>query len=138
MKAAELKTILKPLIKECIKEVIFEDGVLSGIISEVAQGLSTGVPLVEQRKPQTKAPKKAAAAHQQKKQHERKQLLDSINKDAYNGVNIFEGTEPMSTGGTSSNTPQPAGVFSDTAPSDPGVNIDGILNIAGTRWGKFI
>ena len=138
MKAAELKTILKPLIKECIKEVIFEDGVLSGIISEVAQGLSAGAPLVEQRKPQTKAPNKVAPAHQQKAQQERRQLLDSINKDAYNGVNIFEGTEPMSTGGTSSNTPQPAGVFSDTAPSDPGVNIDGILNIAGTRWDKFI
>ena len=138
MKAAELKTILKPLIKECIKEVIFEDGVLSGIISEVAQGLSAGAPLVEQRKPQAKAPNKVATARQQKQQHERRQLLDSINKDAYNGVNVFEGTEPMNGGGTPSDTPQPAGIFSDTASNDPGVNIDGILNIAGDRWGKFI
>lgn len=138
MKAAELKTILKPLIKECIKEVIFEDGVLSGIISEVAQGLSTGAPLVEQRKPQTKAPNKTAAIRQQKQQQERKQLLDSINKDAYNGVNVFEGTEPMNGGGAPSENPQPAGIFSDTASNDPGVNIDGILNIAGDRWGKFI
>ena len=54
MDKAELKAVLKPLIKECIKEAIFEEGVLSGIITEVAQGLTSGTPLVESA-PVTKA-----------------------------------------------------------------------------------
>jgi len=68
----------------------------------------------------------------------RKELIESINKDAYGGVNIFEGTEPMPTGGSPSSTPQQGSPLADVAPNDPGVNIDGILNIAGDAWGKFI
>jgi hypothetical protein len=136
MDKAELKAVLKPLIKECIKEAIFEDGVLSGIISEVAQGLSAGTPLVEQRKPSPKPAKKLAnkapSQRQQIMEQERKQLLNSINKDAYNGVNVFEGTDASEHG------PQPGSPLGDVASSDPGINIDGILNIAGDSWGKFI
>jgi len=142
MDKAELKAVLKPLIKECIKEAIFEDGVLSGIISEVARGLSAGTPMVEQRKPSPKPAKKLAnkapPQRQQIMEQERKQLLSSINKDAYNGVNVFEGTEAMSSGGAPSEAPQPGSPLGDVASSDPGINIDGILNIAGDSWGKFI
>ena len=139
MDKAELKAVLKPLIKECIKEVIFEDGVLSGIITEVAQGLTAGTPLVES------APKTKARPQPQRKQQRnsasqraRKDLIDSINRDAYGGVDIFEGVEPMSSGGQPSGEPQPGSPLGDVAPNDPGVNIDGILNIAGDSWGKFI
>ena len=135
MNKAEIKAILKPLIKECIKEAIFEEGVLSGIVTEVAQGLSAGKPLVESApaaKPQPQAPVRSAKAEQA-----RKELIESINKDAYGGVNIFEGTEP-SRKPQPSGAPQPGGPLSDIAPNDPGVNIDGILNIAGDSWGKFI
>ncbi len=138
MNKAEIKAILKPLIKECIKEAIFEEGVLSGIITEVAQGLSAGTPLVESapvvnvRPQQPKAPARSNAAEQA-----RKDLIESINKDAYGGVNIFEGTEPA-TKPAPSGTPQPGSPLSDVSPSDPGVNIDGILNIAADAWGKFI
>jgi len=138
MNKAELKAVLKPLIKECIKEAIFEDGVLSGIISEVAQGLSAGAPLVEQRKPTPKRANPAPSQRQQEMKQERKQLLNSINKDAYNGVNVFEGTEAISSGGSSSESAPPGSPLGDIAPSDPGINIDGILNIAGDSWGKFI
>lgn len=138
MDKAELKAVLKPLIKECIKEAIFEDGVLSGIISEVAQGLSAGAPLVEQRKPTPKRANPAPSQRQQKTNQERKQVLNSINRDAYNGVNVFEGTEAISSGGNSSESPQPGSPLGDIAPGDPGINIDGILNIAGDSWGKFI
>ena len=145
MQKAELKAVLKPLIKECIKEVMFEDGVLSGIISEVAQGLSVAAPLVEQKTPQKKATptqsRKAPAndARRNARQQARNELIESINKDAYGGVNIFEGTEPMASGGNpQSSTPQPGSPLSGTDPSDPGVNIDGIMNIAGDAWGKFI
>ena len=67
----------------------------------------------------------------------RKDLIESINKDAYGGVNIFEGTEAMPTGATSGD-PKPGSPLGDIAPNDPGVNIDGIMNIAGDAWGKFI
>tara|TARA_B100001250_G_scaffold409395_1_gene433643 strand:- start:691 stop:1107 length:417 start_codon:yes stop_codon:yes gene_type:complete len=138
MNKAELKAVLKPLIKECIKEVMFEDGVLSGIISEVAQGLTTGVPLTEtvstpKPPPRNKVSKRSPAAAQA-----RQELIESINKDAYGGVNIFEGTEPMHAAGKPSSEPQPGNPLGDVAPNDPGVNIDGILNIAGDAWGKFI
>ena len=138
MKRAELKAVLKPLIKECIKEAIFEEGVLSGIITEVAQGLTTGATLTESA-PATKA-NPAPKINKRPSGHDRsrKELIDSINKDAYGGVNIFEGVEPMTTGGTPSSTPQPGSPLGDVSPNDPGVNIDGILNIAGDAWGKFI
>ena len=139
MNKAELKAVLKPLIKECIKEAIFEEGVLSGIITEVAQGLTAGTPLVEsappakeRRQPQ-RTPKRSAQA-----ERSRKELIESINKDAYGGVDIFEGVEPMTSGGRSSAEPQPGSPLGDVAPNDPGVNIYGILNIAGDAWGKFI
>ncbi len=138
MNRAELKAVLKPLIKECIKEAIFEEGVLSGIITEVAQGLTTGATLTESApvKKVRQAPKinKRPPAHDRS----RKELIDSINKDAYGGVNIFEGVEPMPAGASPSNTPQPGNPLGDISPGDPGVNIDGILNIAGDAWGKFI
>ena len=139
MDKAELKAVLKPLIKECIKEVIFEDGVLSGIITEVAQGLTAGTPLVESA-PVTKARPQPQKKQQRTSQSHRarKELIDSINRDAYGGVDIFEGVEPMTSGGKPSGEPQPGNPLGNVAPNDPGVNIDGILNIAGDQWGKFI
>lgn len=138
MKKAELKAVLKPLIKECIKEAIFEDGVLSGIIAEVVQGVTSDKALIESkqsltsRPQQRNIPERSTAAAQA-----RKELIDSINKDAYGGVDIFEGTEPISAAGNSSE-PQPGSPLGDIAPNDPGVDINGILNIAGDAWGKFI
>ena len=141
MQKAELKAVLKPLIKECIKEVMFEDGVLSGIISEVAHGLTAATPLVERKAPQKKAapPQKRQAPVNDANSLARQEVINSINKDAYGGVNIFEGTSPMSSAGNPAGGPvQPQSPLSGTDPSDPGVNIDGIINIAGDAWGKFI
>ena len=139
MNKAELKAVLKPLIKECIKEVMFEEGVLSGIISEVAQGLSSALPLVEQKPARAAKPaQKTAPAPTPQRSKARQELIESINKDAYGGVNIFEGTEAMASGGATGEKPPPGGPLGNIAASDPGVNIDGILNIAGDAWGKFI
>ena len=90
MKKQELKKILKPLIKECIKEVIFEDGTLSSIISEVVKGV--GEPLVEtkQRFPTKKQPQYETDEQAKIRLNEqRKKMMDTIGKDAYNGVNLF-------------------------------------------------
>jgi len=118
MNKNELKKILKPLIKECIKEVIFEeDGALSHIIKEVTVGLSGKQHLTE-----TKVrPPKPKKNNQQLKQR-KKQLLDAIGKDAYGGVNIFEGTTPAPA--SSSNQQGP---LADVAPNDPGVDISGLF-----------
>ena len=136
MKKAELQKLLKPMIKECIKEVIFEEGILSNIVSEVASGLGKST-LVESRQVDSEreisnnnrlASQKAAIAKR------REELLSSINKDAYGGVDLFEGTEPLSSGGTPGAGPSTQGPLSDIDPSDPGVDISSIVGMSGNRW----
>ena len=124
MKANDLKKVLKPLIKQCIKEVIFEEGVLSGIISEVVKGVSTAPVIREQ---------KVAAAptngHTKTKlEEQRKKMMDVIGKSSYNGVNVFEGVEPV----RESNQQSP---LANIAPGDSGVDISGLLN---SNWSKLI
>ena len=120
MNKNELKKVLKPLIKECIKEVILEeDGALSHIIKEVAIGMSGKQQITEVKQVAPAPPKRN---NQQLKQR-KKQLLDAIGKDSYNGVNIFEGITPA---------PSPTagggkGALSDVSPSDPGVDITNLF-----------
>jgi len=140
MNKTELKKMLKPLIKECIKEVIFEDGTLSNIVSEVAQGLNRA-PLVEARAP-TPEPsfdsgvdrEVIAEQRRQQSREQQQQLLSAIGADAYGGINVFEGTEALSSGGSVSSGPTQKGPLSDMDPSDPGVDISGILGMSGGRW----
>jgi hypothetical protein len=143
MKKSELKKILKPLIKECIKEVVFEEGILSNIVSEVASGLGR-TPIVESAAPAAPAfessvdreqllAEQRAAAEKQKSE-----LLSAINSDAYGGVDIFEGTRPLPRGGKVSSEPQSQGPLSDIDPNDPGIDISGILGLAGNRWSAHL
>ena len=135
MKKSELKQVLKPLIKQCIKEVIFEEGILSGIITEVVGGLTHQTQdnqIVESKaspEPFTRS------SH---KEETRKRLAEAISKDAYNGVNIFENIEPLSTKGSPSKSPSASSPLSTYAPNDPGVNIDGILSVAKNNWAKLL
>lgn len=127
MKKNELKKILKPLIKECIKEVIFEEGTLSTIISEVMKGTSGSQPIVETK---TRQPKQDFIRQErqerkvQEAKNRKRKLLDSIGKDAYNGVNLFEGT----TAAPTPSSGQGQGPLDGVAPSDPGVDISGIFS----------
>ena len=131
MKRNELKKVLKPLIKECIKEVIFEEGVLSGLISEVLKGTS-GAQLVSEAAPKRPAKPKAdfvkkQDAREDKINNLRKSLTEAIGKEAYGGVDIFEGVEPISKAGA----PGPVGPSSPLqtyAPNDAGVDISAIFN----------
>ena len=131
----DLKKILKPLIKECIKEVIFEEGVLSTVISEVMKGTSGSQRIVETERPRQK---QQDFARQERKMQEvkarKKKLLDSIGKDAYNGVNLFEGTTPA----PAPRTNQGQGPLDDVAPNDPGVDISGIFSGHSAKiWKKL-
>ena len=134
MKKNELKNMLKPLIKECIKEVIFEEGALSTIISEVMKGTSGSQPIVENKTQQTKHDFAKQERKMEEVKQRRKKLLDSIGADAYNGVNLFEGTTPAPppTGGNGH------GPLDGVAPSDPGVDISGLFSGHSSQiWQKL-
>jgi hypothetical protein len=135
----ELKKILKPLIKECIKEVIFEDGTLSGIISEVAKGLQ-GTPqrsMVQKAAPtkqtiQESQPSEAVLEARKSLDETKRQLQESTGLSG-----IFENTTPLRSGGAPSTTNNGGGALRDVDPSDPGVDISGIMKIAGGSWGQL-
>jgi len=122
MKRSEFKNKVKPIIRECIKEILFEEGVLSGIISEVIKSTNNNVvyetkkvepqkELINERK---EIKKKASAT--------KKKLLDAIGKEAFNGVNIFEGTRPMRAAAASDGHSP----LSNIEPEDSGVDISKI------------
>jgi|TARA_R100000081_G_C4784929_1_gene153905 hypothetical protein len=134
MKKNELKKILKPLIKECIKEVIFEEGALSTIISEVMRGTSGSQQIVETRAQQPKQDFARQERKMQEAKERKRKLLDSIGKDAYNGVNLFEGTTPA----PAPSAGQGQGPLDGVAPSDPGVDISGIFSGHSAKiWQKL-
>tara|TARA_Y100000310_G_scaffold328085_1_gene395577 strand:+ start:838 stop:1218 length:381 start_codon:yes stop_codon:yes gene_type:complete len=126
MKSNELKKVLKPLIKQCIKEVIFEEGVLSGIISEVVKGVDAA-PVIREQK-QVSKPKPTNGVAKKKLQEQRKKVLDAIGRDSFNGVNIFEGTEPA----REDNQQSP---LANVDAGDPGVDIGSLFN---SNWSKLI
>ena len=129
MKTNELKKVLKPLIKQCIKEVIFEDGVLSGIISEVVKGVNV-TPVIKEEKTKTMFDLEERKEKKSKMlKEQRKKILDSIGKDSFNGVNVFEGTDAMA---PESNSHSP---LANVAPNDSGVDIGGLFN---SNWSKLI
>ena len=126
MKKSDLKKVLKPLVKECIHEVLLEEGLLSNVVSEVAKGLSTNV-VTESRQPARQKPKSGSdhtAIH-------RKRMLEAISKDAYNGVDLFEGTTPIEapTAGK--------GEVDLGAPTDPGIDISSILGTSSEIWKRL-
>ena len=145
MNKSELKKILKPIVKECIRESLYESGVLSSIISEVVQGVVGGTnnQVLEQRAPApTPAPAvenrevEEARAQQrlQELKNTKEKLLSAIGQSGYNGVNVFEGTEPLKSGGSPTAGPTPGG---DRDPNDPGINIDALTNNLGGVWKKL-
>ncbi len=126
MKKSDLKELIKPLVKECIHEVLLEEGLLSNVVSEVAKGLQPQNMVVESRAPQAQAP---APKPKQDNTAQRKKLLDAIGKDAYNGVDLFEGTTPAP-----AQREQRAGSVDLGDPSDSGVDISSLMGGATKMW----
>tara|TARA_R110002020_G_scaffold156734_1_gene338984 strand:+ start:1112 stop:1513 length:402 start_codon:yes stop_codon:yes gene_type:complete len=129
MKKADLKRLIKPVVKECIHEVLLEEGLLSNVVAEVAKGMQGN--LVVESAP-VRSNTNTSMAHQsndsrEKIREHRRQLMDSIGKDAYNGVNLFEGTEPAS-----GNPKQ--GSTDLGHPRDAGVDISSILGNSSQIW----
>jgi|TARA_R110000851_G_scaffold186291_3_gene335600 hypothetical protein len=141
MNKNELKKILKPLIKQCIKEVVFEEGVLSSIITEVVRGVNpTGQQLVRENNTQKSVPqdleKQQVLQARWKKEQERKRQL--LNATGFQGVDLFEGTEPLSSAGSPNSAPAVQGALGGIDPNDSGVDISGILAVGSGNWSKLI
>ena len=49
-------------------------------------------------------------------------------------IDLFEGTEPLSSAGSATHNSQAQGPLSGIDPTDAGVDISGIMGIAGNRW----
>ena len=143
MKKSDLKKVLKPIVKECIQEALIEEGLLSGVIAEVVKGLSAGQqPIVEQKQSTEERNRLANEEIQRRKtkiNETRKQMLDAIGQSAYNGVNIFEGTDALSSGGTPDAPAATQGPLSGIAPGDAGVDISGLLGNGNKRiWNSLL
>jgi hypothetical protein len=131
MKKSDLKKVIKPLVKECIQEVLLEEGLLSNVVSEVVKGMSEA-PIVEQR---SAAPRQVVREpNNSQLKEQRKKLLGAINQDAYNGVDLFEGTQAMS----SYEAQEPKGGSVDLGnPSDAGVDISSIMGASSQIWERL-
>ena len=142
MNKDELKKILKPLIKECIKEVMFESGVLSRVVSEVASGMMDNRQVLSEAKPSLQNTAEVVVRDKrpdpvnQKLVEYKKKFAESVSKENYGGVDLFEGTEPLKSGGTPNAGPK-MGPMANLDPEDEGVNIDGLMQVAGGVWSKL-
>lgn len=133
MKRSELKKVLKPLIKECIKEVVFDEGVLSGLISEVLKVANAPQPIIESVPKEVPQPR-PTSKKQDSLNEIRKSLTEAIGKEAYGGIDVFEGLDPISKGGSPGATPA-SSPLQTYAPNDAGVDISSLVS---GKWKNLI
>ena len=139
MNKTQLKKLIKPVVKECIQEVLIEEGLLTEVVSQVTAGLAKQ-PIVENKQKKKNENlfnedlqmKRKTQEVNRKLQEHRRKLLDSIGKDAYNGVDLFEGTEPMRESGTPGVAHKPNVLGDD--PTDAGVDISSLMGNASKVW----
>ena len=141
MKKSEFKKLIKPIVNECIKESLMEDGLISGIIAEVVRGISAPQPIVEATAPKSdptvERMKRNAFSKEQsgKLKEHRAKLMSAIGGEAYNGVNLFEGTTPAPAQGSPN---QQANPMSGQQSSDAGVDIGNLFGSVGSSWGAHM
>tara|TARA_R100001510_G_scaffold52053_1_gene52457 strand:- start:273 stop:692 length:420 start_codon:yes stop_codon:yes gene_type:complete len=139
MKKSQLKKVIKPIVEECLNEVLLEKGLLSSIISEVVKGIQPLQQSPAQQKPVIQENKLMQQQRQELQEQkyemmkaQKRKLLDA----AGFGVDVFSGTQPIEEAVDPSNGQ--AGALSGVAPSDPGVDIAGIMAVANRDWSKMI
>ncbi len=138
MKKTQLKQLIKPLVKECIHEVLLEEGLLTEVVSQVIAGMprqklveSTPTP-PRSEKTYIKERRQKATQTKNKLNEHRKKMMDAIGSDAYNGVDLFEGTEPLRQAGNPGESHR-ASVLGDD-PTDSGVDISSIMQGSSQIW----
>ena len=129
MKKNDLKQLIKPLVKECIHEVLIEEGLLSNVVAEVAKGMQGSLIVEAAPVNNFEAPQEQRSRSNEKALASRKKLMEAIGADAYNGVNLFEGTEPMQ-----AQAEPRAGSVDLGNPSDAGVDISSLVGGASKMW----
>lgn len=130
MKKKDLKNILKPVVEEIIKEMIFQEGALSTLIGECLKFSSSKNEMSIQTKEVFKEEKKINEA--------KNKLMKSIGSEAYNGVDVFKGTKPLSESRTSSSKLDAPSPLASYAPNDPGVDVNKIFGSEMTNmWKKL-
>ena len=122
------------MVKECIKECLYEEGILSSVVSEVVRGMGTTVIKEEVAPPVFAKPTQQQSSNNQALNEHKQKLLDAIGKEAYGGIDLFEGTTPASP----DRSPELTSPLGDTDPSDPGVDISGIVALGGKKWKAFM
>ena len=138
MKKTQLKQLIKPLVKECIHEVLLEEGLLTEVVAQVAAGmprqqLVESAPAPRQTEDMfVKQRAQKATQAKAKLQEHRKKMMDAIGRDAFNGVDLFEGTEPLRQSGTVNEAHRPSVLGDD--PTDAGVDISSILGGSSQIW----
>ena len=140
------KSEFKQLIKESIREVLLTEGFLSTVVSEVVKGVGNGVLAESHRqvKNASENPKEESTFQDMRSDGKRKQLketkkrmLDAIGKNAYGGIDVFEGTTPMRKAGSPGEGAAPSSALSDVDPSDPGVDISDLMG-GSASWKQLI
>ena len=146
MNKSDLKKLIKPLVKECIHEVLLEEGLLSNVVSEVAKGLQGSlmveaapvhsIPAVQQTDRRASQSQQASLDAQNEKRkkkmkEQRAKMMDAIGANAYNGVNLFENTEPLSAQERPAAQP---GSVDLGSPADAGVDISSLMGGATKIW----
>jgi len=135
MKKSDLKKILKPIVKECILESLIEEGLLSKVISEVMKGSQPVIDntpvqnnndseMLEERQTQ------AELKRRQQLQEHRDKMLAAINSEAYDGIDLFEGTDPLASAGVPGESPADHSPLSGIASNDAGVDISNMMGMA--------
>lgn len=140
MKKSELKNLIKPLVKECIMEVMIEEKLLTEVVSQVTLGLTSkqATPIQTTKKVVPNLQEQRAKPKQTTSQvisNLRKDLMDSIGRDAYNGVDLFEGTEPLRESGREGSRHMPDLLGDDV--NDAGVDISSLIGDSSKIWNKI-
>ncbi len=136
MNKRDLKKIIKPIVKECISEVILSEGLLASIISEVVTGLQPRQNLNDSK---IVAPIEHPRHEEEmgKLQETRERMMDAIGKDAYRGINLFEGTTPVRGAGPPTPSAASHNPLASVDPKDPGVDISAVFGHMSSKWGKI-
>ena len=138
MNQNDLTKILKPLVKKLVKEAMQEE--LSTVISEIIK--QTAKPITETKQQVSVVNEdmhKERLAEKQKISNEGRKMLEELSKNSYGGINIFEGTTPIASAGNPeqrTNEAKAGDPLADSDPSDPGVDIGGLLRMTG-GWKKI-
>ena len=106
----------------------------SNVVAEVASGLQGSVIVETRQQPVTSSPvvqevRNNDKARQLKEQ--KRKMLEAIGKDAYNGVDLFENTTPMSSHEAAA---PKAGSVDLGSPGDSGVDISALMGGASKIW----